>query len=121
MKPRIYVLALCITLTVCALLLASKTSEMNKVITEENKVLKSQIEAYTANGEKVKQEQENQIEMLTDRLNKLQEQVDRKQDKVDRSGDRPRYNLTDSERDLVEKVVMAKCGNENMKKGERHN
>ncbi len=109
--------AFCITLTVCTFIEAVELKKTINYLSEENFALKTQIDTLTANSEKAKEKQERQIEELTKQIETLSQEVSKlrasyQQVKSDRSGDRVRYNLTDTERDLVERVVMAESGGE---------
>lgn len=65
--------------------------------------------------------QKQKITELTKELHEAQKTTEAQQtkppetQKTSRSADRPRYNLTDAERDLVERVVMAESGGESYK------
>lgn len=121
MKPKItptkYMFALLLTVTACMTILATNISKMDKLSSEEINGLKRQIDTLELKSAKVDEiSQDNadlsaQLDTLTAEINTLREEVKR-QEKVDRGGDRPRYNLTDGERDLAERVVMAESGGE---------
>lgn len=117
MKPKLtfgrYIITLLLTISICTALClstAQKVSECESILenketailslTEQVDIIEQQNGAYQA-----------QLDTLTAEISTLREEVKR-QDKVDRGGERPCYSLTDSERDLVERVVMAESGGE---------
>ncbi len=83
-------------------------------LTAENAVLQQDISTLQDTADK----QAHEIERLTKENVQLKGQMSKLQascqqvKKSDRGADRPRYNLTEAERDLVERVVMAESGGE---------
>lgn len=85
------------------------------ILTAENAELKQDITWLRYTND----QRATTIEMLTNVLKDTREADTEAQQtrepeaqKTNRSADRPRYNLTDTERDLVERVVMAESGGE---------
>ena len=76
------------------------------VLTAQNQALQQDINSLQQTVDK----QLQNIQQLTEENERLQTKSEAQ--KSNRSADRPRYNLTDSERDLVERVVMAESGGE---------
>lgn len=121
MKPKItptkYMFALLLTVTACMTILAINISKMDKLSSDKINALKRQIDTLESKSAKVDEiSQDNtelsaQLDTLSAEINSLREEVKR-QDKPDRGGDRLRYDLTDGERELVERVVMAESGGE---------
>jgi len=56
--------------------------------------------------------QEQEINRLTNEIEKAQMTKEPETQKTNRSAERPRYSLTDAERNLIERVVMAESGGE---------
>ena len=83
-------------------------SQQNEALTAQNQALQQDIAALQATADKQAQE----ILQLTNEIAQIQPPKQPEAQKSDRSADRPRYNLTDAERDLVERVVMAESGGE---------
>jgi spore germination cell wall hydrolase CwlJ-like protein len=78
-------------------------------LTAQNAALQRDIADMQSTADKQAQE----ILQLTNEIEHIQAQQTKEQaQKTNRSADRPRYNLTDAERDLVERVVMAESGGE---------
>lgn len=77
-------------------------------LTAENTTLRQNIATLQDTADK----QEQEINRLTNETEKAQMTKEPEAQKTNRGEDRPRYNLTDAERDLVEKVVMAESGGE---------
>jgi spore germination cell wall hydrolase CwlJ-like protein len=79
-------------------------------LTAENTALQQEIATLQSTADKQAQE----ITQLTNEIEHIKSQPQKvpEAQKTNRSGERPRYNLTDAERDLVERVVMAESGGE---------
>jgi spore germination cell wall hydrolase CwlJ-like protein len=82
-------------------------------LTAENAALQQNIADMESTIDKLLQN----MQQLTKENEQLKAQQTRQSEaqKTSRSADRPRYNLTDAERDLVERVVMAESGGESYK------
>lgn len=121
MKPKLtfgrYIFTLLLTVTVCVTILAININKTYKLSSEEISGLKRQIDTLELKSAKVDEisqtntELSAQLDTLTAEISTLREEMNR-QEKSDRGGERPCYSLTDSERDLVERVVMAESGGE---------
>ena len=83
------------------------------ILTAQNQALQQDITILQSTADK----QDREIEQLTKEIAQLKAQQTKPPEtqKISRSTDRPRYNLTDAERDLVERVVMAESGGESYK------
>ena len=83
------------------------------ILTAQNQALKQDIAILQSTADK----QDREIGWLTKEIAQLKAQQTRQSEaqKTNRSADRPRYNLTETERDLVERVVMAESGGESYK------
>lgn len=106
MKHKLlYIIAMLIT-TACVIRFLAEIQSLRV----ENSSLTHQIQAL--------QQDKTTLQSEVDKLTKENEQLKSQQtkepeaQKSNRSAERPRYNLTDSERDLVERVVMAESGGE---------
>jgi spore germination cell wall hydrolase CwlJ-like protein len=115
MKPKLtfskYIIALLLTVTACATILATNISKMNTDMSEQNSVLKRQLDALEAKTENIAQ-YKTQIDTLSAEISSLRHDVERKADKPGRGGERPCYELSAEERDLIERVVMAEAEDE---------
>ncbi|MFA5305932.1 MAG: hypothetical protein WC365_00635 [Candidatus Babeliales bacterium] len=120
MKPRTYVLLISY---ICALVFMGYAvgTSVKRVKTRltETTALKWQISGLSlqiVNSSKEIEQYKAQLDALTQQISALQEEIGRKQDKpIDkksRGGERPRYELSTAERDLVERVVMAEAEDE---------
>jgi len=99
MKNKLlYIIALSITLYALYGLIATENELY--AVQEQNATLQQEIAIL-----------QNDVDKLTEEIERLQTKPIEAQ-KSNRSAERPRYNLTDSERDLVERVVMAESGGE---------
>lgn len=104
-------------------------TEQVDIIDADNTELSAQLDTLTTENAELKQDitwlrytndqRATTIEMLTNVLKDTREADTEVQQtkvpeaqKTNRSADRPRYDLTDSERELVERVVMAESGGE---------
>jgi len=83
--------------------MSSELRQENEMLLHQEALLWTMIES-----------RDQEIAELTNELEQLKAQIARPAEaqKTNRSADRPRYNLTDAERDLVERVVMAESGGE---------
>ena len=83
------------------------------ILTAQNQALQQDIAILQSTADK----QDREIGWLTKEIAQLKAQQTRQSEaqKTNRSADRPRYNLTETERDLVERVVMAESGGESYK------
>lgn len=106
----IYIIALTVTVGMCIRidLYRQETTADIKALNEQNEDLQKQVGLMEADGDRYKQ----YINSLSEQLNIMQQQLDHKQDKADRGGERPHYELSTTERDLVERVVMAEAEDE---------
>jgi len=115
MKPKLtfgrYIIALLLTVTACATILATNISKMNTDMSEQNSVLKRQLDALEAKTENIAQ-YKTQIDTISAEISSLRHDVERKADKPNRGDERPHYDLSSAERDLVERVVMAESEDE---------
>jgi len=112
MKPTRYIIALFITLL--SLYGIIQTQNYRKCeITLAN--VESACRTLQGQSDILSQENINlstQLDNLTAQLQQIQQQLNHKQDKTDRGGERPHYELSTTERDLVERVVMAESEDE---------
>ena len=83
------------------------------ILTAQNQALQQDIATLQDTVDK----QTQTIERLTKEIEHIQAQQTRQSEaqKISRSTDRPRYSLTEAERDLIERVVMAEAGGESYK------
>jgi spore germination cell wall hydrolase CwlJ-like protein len=83
------------------------------ILTAQNQALQQDIAILQSTADK----QDREIGWLTKEIAQLKAQQTKPPEtqKISRSADRPRYNLTETERDLVERVVMAESGGESYK------
>lgn len=112
MKHKLlYIIALLLTIETLAF------AELNKqdaaaisTLTHQNTALQQDIDSLQQTVDK----QLQNIQQLTEENEQLKAQQIKQPEaqKISRSADRPRYNLSDMERDLVERVVMAESGGE---------
>jgi hypothetical protein len=116
MKPKyIYIIALLLTVLICLNIEIRQQTATDRIntLTAENAELQQDIAALQTTADIQAQD----IEQLTKEIAQLKAQQTKvpEAQKTNRSADRPRYNLTDAERDLVERVVMAESGGESYK------
>ena len=120
LQPTRYIITLLLTVSICATLYLSSAQKYHEwEITLQNKddtilSLTEQVDMIGADNAKLLSQLDTlstQIDTQFAQINTLREEV-KQHGKVDRGGDRTRYNLTDSERDLVERVVMAEVEDE---------
>ena len=104
MKHKLlYIIALLIT-AVCVFRFVTEIQSL----TIKNSTLTAQNEALQQD----KSTLQNDMDKLTNEIEQLKSQKQSEAQKSNRSAERPRYNLAGSERDLVERVVMAESGGE---------
>jgi spore germination cell wall hydrolase CwlJ-like protein len=116
MKPKLlYIIA---ALAVILLLISIEIRHQTDVqqistLTAENAALQQDIADLESTIDKLLQN----MQQLTKENEQLKAQQTRQSEaqKISRSADRPRYSLTEAERDLVERVVMAESGGESYK------
>jgi spore germination cell wall hydrolase CwlJ-like protein len=112
MKLRTYVLLI---FCICALVFMGYavgiTYKRVQTRLTENKVLKWQMEALENESAKMAG-YKTQLDTLSAEISSLRQELDSKQDKADRGGERPCYELSAAERDLVERVAMAEAEDE---------
>ena len=116
MKNRyIYIIAaLAVILLLISIEIRHQTDLQHiSILTAQNQALQQDIAILQSTADK----QDREIGWLTKEIAQLKAQQTRQSEaqKTNRSADRPRYNLTETERDLVERVVMAESGGESYK------
>jgi spore germination cell wall hydrolase CwlJ-like protein len=116
MKPKyIYIIALLLIVLICISIEIRHQTDLQRIdaLTAENAALQQDI----ADMESTVGKQAQTIKQLTKENEQLKAQQTRQSEaqKTNRSADRPRYNLTEAERDLIERVVMAESGGESYK------
>ena len=92
---------------ICSIEIHKQDEVKISTLTQQNQALQQDIISLRQTVDK----QLQNIRQLTEEIERLQTKLTEAQ-KTNRSAERPRYNLTDSERDLVERVVMAESGGE---------
>lgn len=111
----IYINALLLIVLICISIEIRHQTDLQQIaaLTAENAALQQNIADMQSTVDK----QAQTIKQLTKENEQLKAQQTRQSEaqKTSRSADRPRYNLTDAERDLVERVVMAESGGESYK------
>jgi len=111
----IYINALLLTVLICISIEIRHQTDLQRIdaVTAENAALQQDIAILQSTADK----QDREIGWLTKEIAQLKAQQTRQSEaqKTNRSADRPRYNLTETERDLVERVVMAESGGESYK------
>lgn len=111
----IYINALLLTVLICISIEIRHQTDLQRIdaLTAENATLQQDIAILQSTADK----QDREIGWLTKEIAQLKAQQTRQSEaqKTNRSADRPRYNLTDAERDLIERVVMAESGGESYK------
>ncbi|MCK9519301.1 MAG: hypothetical protein M0R74_09825 [Dehalococcoidia bacterium] len=95
----------------------SRLTQLNEALLAENEQLEAENEMYWHNEVLLRMmidSRDEEIEQLTKEIEhiKAQQTKEPEAQKTNRFADRPRYNLTDAERNLVERVVMAESGGE---------
>jgi spore germination cell wall hydrolase CwlJ-like protein len=87
------------------------------IILESDKRNISNLSAQNATLQQKVSELQSTVDKLTGENAQLKAQQTKPPEtqKTSRSADRPRYNLTETERDLIERVVMAESGGESYK------
>ena len=105
MKSKLlYILVLILTVELCVSLELDKQHEAAQTAKLQQSIITLTDENNAAQG---------QIDELEAQVQELQAEVERKEaEKTDRGGNAVRYKLTDAERDLIERVVMAEAGGE---------
>ena len=116
MKPKLlYIIAaLAVILLLISIEIRHQTDLQHiSILTAQNQALQQDIAILQSTADK----QDREIEQLTKEIAQLKAQQTKPPEaqKISRSADRPRYNLTETERDLVERVVMAESGGESYK------
>lgn len=108
MKNKLlYILALLFAIeTLCFIELVKQNEQIIVDLVQQNQVLRQD-----------KATLQNNVDNLTKEIEQLKAQKEKENEvqKISRSADRPRYSLTEAERDLVERVVMAESGGESYK------
>jgi TolA-binding protein len=111
----IYIIALLLAVLLCISVEIRHQTDLQRIdtLTAENAALQQDIADMQSTIDKLLQN----MQQLTKENEQLKAQQTRQSEaqKTNRSADRPRYNLTDAERDLVERVVMAESGGESYK------
>ena len=111
----IYINALLLTVLICISIEIRHQTDLQRIdaLTAENAALQQDIAILQSTADK----QDREIGWLTKEIAQIKAQQTKPPEtqKISRSADRPRYNLTDAERDLVERVVMAESGGESYK------
>ena len=111
----IYIIALLLAVLICLSVEIQHQTATKQIstLTAQNITLQQDIAALQTTADIQAQD----IEQLTKEIAQLKAQQARQSEaqKTNRYADRPRYNLTDAERDLVERVVMAESGGESYK------
>lgn len=111
MKHKLlYILALILTIgTLCFILLDKQHAATISTLTQHNVTLTATVDKLTADNTAL----QTTVESLHAKMSQYKAEADKlSMDKVDRAGERLRYSLTDAERGLVERVVMAESGGE---------
>ena len=116
MKNKLlYIIALLLAVLICLSVEIQHQTATKQIstLTAQNITLQQDIAALQTTADIQAQD----IEQLTKEIAQLKAQQTKPPEtqKISRSADRPRYNLTDAERDLVERVVMAESGGESYK------
>jgi spore germination cell wall hydrolase CwlJ-like protein len=111
----IYINALLLIVLICISIEIRHQTDLQQIaaLTAENAALHQDIAILQSTADK----QDREIGWLTKEIAQLKAQQTRQSEaqKISRSTDRPRYSLTEAERDLVERVVMAESGGESYK------
>ena len=94
----VYIIALLLTIeTLCFIELSKQDNARISTLTHQNATLTATVDKLTA--------QNTALQAAQAKMSQYKAEVDKlSTDKADRSGERPRYILTDAERDLVERV-----------------
>lgn len=102
----IYIIALLLIVLICISIEIRHQTALQQIaaLTAENTALQQTVD-----------KQAQTIAELTEENEQLKVQRIKEIEKTDRGGERPRYSLTDAERDLIERVVMAESGGESYK------
>jgi len=116
MKNKLlYIIALLLAVLICLSVEIQHQTATKQIstLTAQNITLQQDIAALQTTADIQAQD----IEQLTKEIAQLKAQQTKPPEaqKTSRSADRPRYNLTETERDLVERVVMAESGGESYK------
>ena len=116
MKNKLlYINALLLTVLICISIEIQHQTDLQQIaaLTAENAALQQDIAILQSTADK----QDREIGWLTKEIAQLKAQQTKPPEtqKTSRSADRPRYSLTEAERDLIERVVMAESGGESYK------
>lgn len=111
----IYIIALLLTVLICISIEIRHQTDLQRIdaLTAENAALQQNIADMQSTIDKLLQNMQ-QLTKENEQL-KAQQTKEPEVQKTSRSADRPRYNLTETERDLIERVVMAESGGESYK------
>ncbi len=111
----IYINAMLLIVLICISIEIRHQTDLQhiSILTAQNQALQQDIADMQSTVDKLLQN----MQQLTKENEQLKAQQTRQSEaqKTNRSADRPRYNLTETERDLVERVVMAESGGESYK------
>lgn len=115
MKKLLYIIKYIILMlftivAICSIEIYKQEEAKITVLTQQNAVLTAQISTLQSTVDK----QAQTVAELTKENEQLKVQRIKEAEKTDRSCKRPRYSLTDAERDLVERVVMAEAQGESL-------
>ena len=116
MKPKLlYIIAaLAVILLLISIEIRHQTDLQHiSILTAQNQALQQDIAILQSTADK----QDREIGWLTKEIAQLKAQQTKPPEtqKISRSADRPRYSLTEAERNLIERVVMAESGGESYK------
>jgi TolA-binding protein len=111
----IYIIALLLTVLICISIEIRHQTDLQRIdaLTAENAALQQNIADMQSTIDKLLQNMQ-QLTKENEQL-KAQQTKPPETQKISRSADRPRYSLTEAERDLIERVVMAESGGESYK------
>ena len=111
----IYINALLLIVLICISIEIRHQTALQRIdaLTAENAALQQDIAILQSTADK----QDREIGQLAKEIEQLKAQQTEPPEiqKISRSADRPRYSLTEAERDLIERVVMAEAGGESYK------
>lgn len=113
----IYINALLLTVLICISIEIRHQTDLQQIsaLTVRNAALEQRVlnQADKIRWEKMYSKAlQSEIERLTKEIAQIRQTMENEAQKTNRGTDRPRYNLTDTERDLIERVVMAESGGE---------
>lgn len=111
----IYINALLLIVLICISIEIRHQTALQRIdaLTAENAALQQNIADMQSTIDKLSQNMQ-QLTKENEQL-KAQQTEPPEAQKISRSADRPRYSLTEAERDLIERVVMAESGGESYK------